>query len=98
MSSWAARKAPKRALSASLRAWNPWRSRNITFGGTYYYGSKDMDRWLQGEWKDRLLSMRANLASLEKMLPSQYAFLHAIKDTDHPANTRIQIRGEEDNL
>ncbi len=55
-------------------------------------------RWLQGEWKDRLLSMRANLASLEKMLPSQYAFLHAIKDTDHPANMRIQIRGEEDNL
>jgi len=67
-------------------------------GGIYYYGSKDIDRWLQGEWKDRLLTMRANLSSLEKMLPTQYAFLHGIKDVDHPANMRVQIRGEEDNL
>jgi hypothetical protein len=67
-------------------------------GGIYYYGPKDIDRWLLGEWKDRLLSMRESLQSLEKTLPSQYAFLHAIKDSDHPANMRIQIRGEEDNL
>jgi hypothetical protein len=55
-------------------------------GGIYYYGPKDIDRWLMGEWKDRLVAMRTNLASLEKALPSQYAFLHAIKDSDHPAN------------
>jgi mono/diheme cytochrome c family protein len=67
-------------------------------GGIYFYSPKDIDRWLQGEWKDRLVTMRANLAALEKQLPSQYAFLHGIKDADHPANMRVQIRGEEDNL
>jgi hypothetical protein len=67
-------------------------------GGIYFYSPKDIDRWLQGEWKDRLVTMRANLAALEKQLPSQYAFLHGIKDVDHPANMRVQIRGEEDNL
>ena len=67
-------------------------------GGIYFTGPKDIDRWLQGEWKDRLVTMRANLSALEKQLPSQYAFLHGIKDVEHPANMRVQIRGEEDNL
>ncbi len=67
-------------------------------GGIYYYGPKEIDRWLHGEWKERLEFMRATLSSLEKMLPPQYAFLHGVRDSDHPANMRVQIRGEEDNL
>jgi len=67
-------------------------------GGVYYFGPKQIDRWLSGEWKEHLDAMRSRLASLEKSLPPQYPFLHAVKDSDHPADIRVHIRGEETNL
>src|SRR5262249_7040889 len=67
-------------------------------GGVYYFGPKEIDRWLSGEWREHLDSMRSGLASLEASLPVQYPFLHAIRDVERPANMRIQIRGEETNL
>jgi hypothetical protein len=67
-------------------------------GGIYYYGPKQIDRWLSGTWKRHLESMRAQLTVLEKALPPQYPFLHAIKDSDKPANAKVEIRGEADNL
>jgi hypothetical protein len=67
-------------------------------GGVYYFGPKEIDRWLSGEWKEHLDLMRTRLAGLEASLPVQYPFLHAIRDVERPANVRIQIRGEETNL
>jgi Protein of unknown function (DUF1553)/Protein of unknown function (DUF1549)/Planctomycete cytochrome C len=67
-------------------------------GGVYYYGPKQIDRWLSGAWKEQLNTLRADQAALEKSLPAQYPFLHAIADSDKPANMRIEIRGEEANL
>ena len=59
---------------------------------------KDIDRFLDGEWKDYLHSMRAELAQLKKNLPPQYPFLHAIHDSAKPANARVAIRGDAENL
>ena len=67
-------------------------------GGIYYYGPKQIDRWLSGAWKEQLNTLRSEQAALEKALPPQYPFLHAIADSEHPSDMRIQIRGEETNL
>ncbi len=76
----------------------PYTREGVKFeGGIYYYGPKQIDRWLSGEWKERLDTMRANQAALEKSLPPRYPFLHAIKDVEHPENMRVLIRGEETN-
>jgi hypothetical protein len=59
---------------------------------------KDIDRFLSGPWKAHLDRMRAELQVLKKALPPQYPFLHAVKDSDKPANARVHIRGDEKNL
>src|SRR5215813_172119 len=59
---------------------------------------KDIDRFLPGEWKDRLDSMRAELAELKRTLPPEYPFLHTLRDRDKPQNTRVAIRGNPDDL
>ncbi|MBI3698504.1 MAG: DUF1549 domain-containing protein, partial [Acidobacteria bacterium] len=74
---------------------------NLSFtftGGVLYYGEKQIDRFLQGQWKMHLESLRAQLAALKNDLPAQYPFLHAIKDVAKPTNQRVQIRGSRDNL
>ena len=60
--------------------------------------AKDIDRFLDGEWKDYLNSMRADLAQLKKNLAPTYPFLHAIRDSAKPANARVAIRGDAENL
>ena len=67
-------------------------------GGVYYYGGRQLERFLSGEWLDHLNAMRRELARLEKALPPQYPFLHTIRDVEHPANTRVYIRGDANNL
>lgn len=67
-------------------------------GGVFYYGPKQIDRFLSGEWKDHLQSMRAELAMLEKTLPPQYPFLHAIQDSEKVANAKVEIRGDPETL
>jgi hypothetical protein len=67
-------------------------------GGVLYYGPKQIDRFLSLEWRDHLQSMRGDLAALEKTLPPQYPFLHAIRDSEKPANIKVEIRGDPENL
>ncbi len=64
--------------------------------GVLYYGDKKIDRFLQGEWKSHLDSMRATLAELKKTLPPQYPFLHAIQDVKKPSNMKVLLRGSPD--
>ena len=59
---------------------------------------KDIDRFLSGPWQRHLDRLRAELDTLKKAMPPQYPFLHAIRDSDKPANERIHIRGDEKNL
>ncbi|PYV11938.1 MAG: hypothetical protein DMG07_18115, partial [Acidobacteria bacterium] len=58
---------------------------------------KDIARFLRGEWRDRLEAMRAELDALKEALPPEYPYLHALRDTDKPANLKVAIRGDYQN-
>ncbi|HYM13265.1 MAG TPA: DUF1553 domain-containing protein [Bryobacterales bacterium] len=66
--------------------------------GVFYYGKKDIGRYLSGPWKAHLDEMTATLAELKKALPPQYPYLNTIRDIAKPHNVRIAIRGSRDNL
>jgi hypothetical protein len=67
-------------------------------GGIYYYGPKEIDRFLPGTWKQHLDNLRNELDALKKAIPEQYPFLHVLRDSDKPANEKIAIRGDSQNL
>ena len=62
--------------------------------GVYYYGPKEIDRWLGGFTKQHLEQLRAELKALEKDLPPMYPFLHTMKDADKPADIHVAVRGD----
>jgi mono/diheme cytochrome c family protein len=68
-----------------------------TSAGVYYYGGTKIDRFLSGEWKRQLDSLRKSLADLKKALPPQYPFLQTIKDSKNPRDLRVAIRGDANN-
>ena len=65
--------------------------------GVFYYGGTKIDRFLSGEWKRQLDSLRKGLADLKKALPPQYPFLQTIKDSKNPRDVRLAIRGDANN-
>jgi Protein of unknown function (DUF1553)/Protein of unknown function (DUF1549) len=67
-------------------------------GGILRYNDKGLERFLGGEWKSYLETMRAELEARKRALPPQYPFLHAIKDVAKPVNERVHIRGNSENL
>ncbi|MFN7926267.1 MAG: PSD1 and planctomycete cytochrome C domain-containing protein [Bryobacteraceae bacterium] len=76
----------------------PLKVEDIVFpGGVYYYGAKDVERFLGDHWKRHLAALRAQVKAAEKAVPPAYPFWHLIEDSDKPANTRIAIRGKEEN-
>ena len=75
-----------------------WRDLFSPAAGILYYKDGKIDRFLEGQWKKHLESLRAGLAQLKKELPEQYPFIHTIADVEQPKNVRIRIRGNADNL
>ena len=67
-------------------------------GGVYYFGPKDINRFLAPEWLEHHNALSSRLAQLEKDLPPQFPFLHAIHDLEHPADSKVYIRGDESTL
>jgi mono/diheme cytochrome c family protein len=77
----------------------PYKVEDLNFGGgVYYYGPKDVARFLAPRWKTYLEGLRAEVKHLEKAVPPAYPFLHILRDSDKPANTKIAIRGNPENL
>ena len=77
----------------------PAKKRGLPFaGGIYYYGPKEIDRFLSGVWLEHLERERAELKRLEKQVPEPYPFLHAYRDAKEPKDARIAIRGDKKNL
>jgi mono/diheme cytochrome c family protein len=66
--------------------------------GILRYTDKKIDRFLLGEWKSHLDTIQAELTLRKNALPPQYPFLHTIKDSAKPANIRVHIRGNSENL
>ena len=62
--------------------------------GVFYFGPKDIDRYLAPEWREYYAAMKARLTQLEKALPAQYPFLHTLKDAEKPSDMKVYIRGD----
>jgi hypothetical protein len=95
-------------FSLSIEQYNLWRDffaasqkdaggARRTPDGVFYYGAGKIDRFLNGEWKRRLDSLKNELADLKKALPPQYPFLQTIKDSANPRDIRVAIRGDVNN-
>src|SRR5437899_12008713 len=63
-------------------------------GGVYFFGDREIGRFLSAEAKDYYAGLKAELAALKKSLPKQYPFLHAVRDSKKPADVRVAIRGD----
>jgi mono/diheme cytochrome c family protein len=62
-------------------------------GGILFYGSGEIEHFLQGPWKAHLEKLRAELARRKRELPARYPFLHGITERTDARPLRIHIRG-----
>ncbi len=73
--------------------------------GLVYYGNinqypdteKDVARFLQGEWRKYYDALESEIQALKRAQP-HLPFLHAIRDSDKPANMRVHVGGSAQNL
>jgi mono/diheme cytochrome c family protein len=66
--------------------------------GVLIYTDKSLDRFLSGEWKSRLDSLRNRVDALTKTKPAKYPLIHGVADVPHPGNLKLHIRGNPENL
>ena len=69
-----------------------------TDDGVFYYDKETLDRWLEGPPKLYAKAQNEELARLKKELPEKYPYLEVISDKEKPADMKIQIRGDRNNL
>jgi mono/diheme cytochrome c family protein len=65
--------------------------------GVLRYGDGKIDRFLSGQWKQHLETLRASVAAAKKDLPTQYAFLQTVEDGPKWKEQRVWLRGSRDN-
>jgi mono/diheme cytochrome c family protein len=58
---------------------------------------EEIEDYLEGEWREHLKSLRAEVAGMKKALPPKYPFLHALRDASKPKTQKIYIRGDRAN-
>jgi hypothetical protein len=76
----------------------PYKVEDLNFdGGVFYYGPKEVDRFLGEHWKRYLTTLRLEAKQLEAAIPPAYPFWHVLKDSDKPRNTKVAIRGDTSN-
>lgn len=77
----------------------PYKVEDLNFGGgVFYYGPKEVARFLEPRTNAFLEGLQAEVKELEKAVPAAYPFFHVLRDTEKPANTKIAIRGNAENL
>jgi len=80
-------------------AYQPYTRAGIRYdSGVYFYGGKDLDRFLGDVLRQRADRLRAEVKKLKDALPEPYPFLHAYKEAKKPKDLRIAIRGDKSNL
>ena len=57
------------------------------------YQGEELERFLQGEWKSHLQSLRAELEERKRSLPSHYAYFPGLEDWQRPRNAKLKLRG-----
>jgi hypothetical protein len=76
----------------------PYKVEDLNFaGGIYYYGPKEVERFLGDYWKRYLATLRKDARELEAAIPPAYPFWHVLKDSDQPHNVKVAIRGDASN-
>jgi mono/diheme cytochrome c family protein len=80
--------------SIAIDKYNLWHD---VLEGVVHYTDGALDRFLSGEWKRRLVELRADAAALKKDLPPQYPFLQALQDAANPHDIHVAIRGDVNN-
>jgi hypothetical protein len=77
----------------------PYKVEDLNFaGGVYYYGPKEVGRFLDPRTKAYLDGLQAEVKELTAAVPPPYPFVHVLHDSDKPANTKVAIRGNAENL
>ena len=61
------------------------------------YSGDDLDRFLEGEWKQHSAELQAKLATKKKEMPPKYPFLHIVEDLEKPKDMKVHIRGNPEN-
>uniref|UniRef100_Q01Z91 Cytochrome c domain-containing protein n=1 Tax=Solibacter usitatus (strain Ellin6076) TaxID=234267 RepID=Q01Z91_SOLUE len=80
--------------SLAIEKYVLWRD---VIDGIDRYTQAKLDRFLNGEWKRRLLQLREDAATLKKALPPQYPFLQTLQDAPKPHDIHVAIRGDVNN-
>jgi hypothetical protein len=76
----------------------PYKVEDLNFsGGLYYYGPKEVDRFLSKRWQRYLTGLRSDVKRLEEAVPPAYPFWHVLKDSEKPHNVKVAIRGDASN-
>jgi mono/diheme cytochrome c family protein len=66
--------------------------------GLLLYTEKKLGRFLSPLVKTHVDALRSEMTNIEKAMPPQYSFLHAIRDVDNPRDEHIRLRGSVENL
>ncbi len=75
-----------------------WRDLFEEKKGILTYGENGIARFLQGEFKTYLATMRQNFNQWTKEIPEQYPFLQIISNVEKPHPQKLFIRGDRNNL
>lgn len=65
--------------------------------GVIHYGDRKIDRFLSGQWKERLVSLRDELSALKKQIPPEYPYLQTIEDKPKLDAQHVWLRGDRNN-
>ena len=61
--------------------------------GLFRLQGKKLERFLEGEWKIYLDTLRSQLESLKKSEPPKYLYTHGMTDSPRPHDSQVHIRG-----
>lgn len=66
--------------------------------GVLFYGRGTIERLLSGPFKQHIESEKSAIEVLKKALPPQFPFLQTLQDKEKPADMKVHIRGDRNNL
>jgi hypothetical protein len=77
----------------------PYKVEDLVFGGgVFYYGPKDVERFLDARTKTYLSTLRAELKALQAAVPEPYPYYHVLSENEKPGDIKVAIRGNAENL
>jgi len=66
--------------------------------GVLYFDREEIGPYLSEPWKRHLSKLQQQVDEMKLRVPEPYPFAHVIRDVEEPANERVRIRGNENNL